>query len=63
MIFHCEGREEQEHFGSEGKVYGITPFSHSDSDCPDTDGACLENLLSLIDNGETVPVSNGKDRE
>jgi len=47
MISHCKGKEEQEHFGSEGKVYGVTPFSHCDSDCPYTDGTCLEKCFHL----------------
>jgi hypothetical protein len=41
MILKCGGKKEQHHHESEGKLYGVIPFAHCDTDCPYTEGTCI----------------------
>ena len=33
MILSCGGTKEKQHYEREGKLYGIIPFGHCDTDC------------------------------
>jgi hypothetical protein len=41
MILSCGGTKEKQHYEREGKLYGIIPFGHCDTDCPYTEGTCI----------------------
>jgi len=46
-ISRCGWTREQDHFESEGKLYGLKPFAHCESDCPYHDGTCLDHCSNL----------------
>jgi hypothetical protein len=47
MILRCGGIKEREHYESEGKLYGIRPFPHCDTDCPYNEGTCISHCSHL----------------
>lgn len=47
MILRCGRKSEQDHFESEGRLYGIAPFAHCDTDCPHNEGTCGSNCSHL----------------
>jgi hypothetical protein len=47
MILRCGGTKEEQHYESEGKLYGVIPFAHCDTDCPFEEGTC-NNLCSHL---------------
>jgi hypothetical protein len=47
MILRCGGTKEQQHYESEGKLYGIIPFAHCDTDCPYREGTCISRCSAL----------------
>jgi len=47
MILGCGGTKEDQHYEKEGKLYGISPFAHCDTDCPYTEGTCFSRCSRL----------------
>ena len=40
MILRCGETQGQQHYESEGKLYGVIPFAHCDTECPFEEGTC-----------------------
>lgn len=47
MILRCGGIKDKHHFESEGKLYGLNPFSHCDTDCPYKRGTCIDHCSGV----------------
>jgi len=47
MELKCGGTIEKKHFKDRGKLFGIEPFSHCDTDCPYLEGNCLSHCSGL----------------
>jgi hypothetical protein len=47
MILSCGGIKEKHHYESKGKLYGIIPFAHCDTDCPYMEGTCISHCSYL----------------
>ena len=41
MILRCDGTREKNHYKSKGKLFGIIPFAHCDTDCPYIEDTCI----------------------
>jgi len=39
--------KKEQHYENEGKLYGISPFAHCDTDCPYTEGTCISRCSHL----------------
>ncbi len=46
FILRCGGKREQ-HFENDGKLYGIRPVCHCDTNCPYKEGTCHTYCLGL----------------
>lgn len=47
MVLRCGGVKDKDHFESEGKLYGLNPFSHCDTDCPYKEGSCISRCSRI----------------
>lgn len=47
MVLRCGGIKDKDHFESEGKLYGLNPFSHCDTDCPYKVGTCISHCSRI----------------
>jgi hypothetical protein len=39
----CSGTKEKRHYEAKGKLYGVYPVAHCDTNCPYKNGSCIEN--------------------
>lgn len=46
FILKCGGKKDQ-HVESKGKLYGISPIAHCDTNCPYEKGTCHTSCLTL----------------
>jgi hypothetical protein len=47
MVLRCGGIKDKDHFESEGKLYGLNPFSHCETDCPYKVGTCISRCSGI----------------